>query len=116
VPKKSSGLIKNSLINSGFTLISRFLGMARDLVITAVLGASGNIAADAYNTALSFPNVFRRVFAEGAFTAAFVPSYSAVLEQEGPEAADRLARDALATLCCSTSSGRAMWTRLKSLS
>jgi putative peptidoglycan lipid II flippase len=102
VPKKSSGLIKNSLINSGFTLISRFLGMARDLVITAVLGASGNIAADAYNTALSFPNVFRRVFAEGAFTAAFVPSYSAVLEQDGPEAADKLARDALATLCCMT--------------
>lgn len=99
---KSSGLIKNSLINSGFTLISRFLGLARDLVITAVLGASGNIAADAFNRALSFPNIFRRIFAEGAFTAAFVPTYSAVLEEHGPEAADRLARDALATLCSMT--------------
>nr|WP_236621594.1 murein biosynthesis integral membrane protein MurJ [Asticcacaulis benevestitus] len=100
--KKSSGLVKNSLINSFFTLISRFMGLARDLVISAVLGASGNIAADAYYTALSFPNLFRRIFAEGAFTAAFVPSYSAVLVQEGPEAADKLARDAMATLTFAT--------------
>jgi putative peptidoglycan lipid II flippase len=101
-PVKSSGLVRNSLINFVFTLISRFLGMARDVVITAVMGASGNIAADAYNTALSFPNLFRRIFAEGAFTAAFVPSYSAVLANEGREAADKLARDAMATLCCVT--------------
>ncbi|CAL4865993.1 Lipid II flippase MurJ [Asticcacaulis sp. MM231] len=100
--RKSSGLVKNSLINSFFTLISRFMGLARDLVISAVLGASGNIAADAYYTALSFPNLFRRIFAEGAFTAAFVPSYSAVLVQEGPEAADKLARDAMATLTFAT--------------
>ncbi|ESQ75988.1 murein biosynthesis integral membrane protein MurJ [Asticcacaulis sp. AC402] len=99
---KSSGLVRNSLINSAFTLISRFLGMARDIVITAVMGASGNIAADAYNTALSFPNLFRRIFAEGAFTAAFVPSYSAVLAEEGQAAADKLARDAMATLCAAT--------------
>ena len=99
---KSSGLVRNSLINSSFTLISRFMGLARDLVISAVLGASGNIAADAYYTALSFPNLFRRIFAEGAFTAAFVPSYSAVLVQEGKEAADRLARDAMATLTFAT--------------
>jgi len=78
------------------------MGAARDVVLTAVIGASGNIAADAYNTALSFPNLFRRIFAEGAFTAAFVPSYSAVLVQEGPEAADKLARDAMATLCFAT--------------
>ncbi|MDV6331507.1 murein biosynthesis integral membrane protein MurJ [Asticcacaulis sp. 201] len=101
-PAKSSGLVRNSLINSFFTLISRFMGLARDLVITAVLGASGNIAADAYYTALSFPNLFRRIFAEGAFTAAFVPSYSAVLVQEGEAAADKLARDAMATLAFAT--------------
>jgi putative peptidoglycan lipid II flippase len=102
VAKKPSGLVRNSLINSGFTLISRFMGFARDLVISAVLGASGNIAADAYYTALSFPNLFRRIFAEGAFTAAFVPSYSGVLVNEGPEAADKLARDAMATLSAAT--------------
>lgn len=100
--ESSKGLIKNSLIFSGLTLISRFLGLARDLVITAVMGASGNIAADAYNTALSFPNLFRRIFAEGAFTAAFVPSYAATLEKDGQDAADKLARDALATLAAIT--------------
>jgi putative peptidoglycan lipid II flippase len=90
------------MIFSFFTLISRFMGLARDLVITAVMGASSNIAADAYNTALAFPNLFRRIFAEGAFTAAFVPAYSSMLEQEGKDAADRLATNALATLAAMT--------------
>jgi putative peptidoglycan lipid II flippase len=96
--KKSSGLLRNSLINSSFTLISRFAGFARDLVLAAYLGASGNIMADAYNTAQAFPNLFRRIFAEGAFSAAFVPSYSAALERDGKEAADKMAHDAMATL------------------
>lgn len=90
--------MRNSLINSGFTLISRFAGLARDLVISAWLGASGNIMADAYYTAQAFPNLFRRIFAEGAFSAAFVPSYSAALERDGKEAADKMAHDAMATL------------------
>ena len=90
--------MRNSVVYSGFTMISRFMGLARDLVISAALGASNNIMADAYATAQSFPNLFRRIFAEGAFTAAFVPAYSSILENEGPEAADRLARNALATI------------------
>ena len=96
-PRKS-GLLKNSLINSAFTLISRFAGFARDLVIAAYLGAEGNIMADAYATAQNFPNLFRRIFAEGAFSTAFVPSYSAALERDGKEAADKMAHDAMATL------------------
>ncbi len=96
-PRKS-GLLRNSLINAGFTLISRFAGFARDLVIAAYLGASGNIMADAYATAQNFPNLFRRIFAEGAFSTAFVPSYSAALERDGKEAADRMAHEAMATL------------------
>jgi putative peptidoglycan lipid II flippase len=96
--KKSSGLLRNSLINSSFTLISRFAGLARDLVLGAYLGASGNIMADAYYTAQAFPNLFRRIFAEGAFSSAFVPSYSAALERDGKEAADKMAHDAMATL------------------
>ncbi len=62
------------------------------------MGASGNIMADAYATAQAFPNLFRRIFAEGAFSAAFVPSYSAALERDGKEAADKMAHDAMATL------------------
>jgi putative peptidoglycan lipid II flippase len=95
---RRSGLLKNSLINSSFTLISRFAGLARDLVLSAYLGASGNIMADAYYTAQAFPNLFRRIFAEGAFSAAFVPAYSAALERDGKEAADKMAHDAMATL------------------
>jgi putative peptidoglycan lipid II flippase len=101
-PRKSGGLLRSSAIYSALTLVSRFLGLARDLVITARLGASQTIAADAYFTALTFPNLFRRMFAEGAFAAAFVPDYTKRLEAEGQEAADRYAGDALATMAAAT--------------
>ena len=54
-------------------------GRGRDLVISAKLGASLTPAADAYATALAFPNLFRRIFAEGAFSSAFLPSYARAL-------------------------------------
>lgn len=97
-----SGLIRSSLLLSGLTLISRFMGLARDLVLTARLGASATIAADAYYTALAFPNLFRRIFAEGAFSSAFVPAYTKTLTGEGQAEADRIASDALATLAAAT--------------
>ena len=96
--KKAPGLLRSSAIYSGLTLVSRFLGLARDLVITARLGGAGNIAGDAYYTALTFPNLFRRMFAEGAFAAAFVPDYSKRLAADGEEAADKFAADALVTM------------------
>ena len=94
--RREGGMVRSSAIFSGLTLISRGAGFARDVVISAALGASAGPAADAYNTALSFPNLFRRIFAEGAFAAAFVPAYARTLETEGPEAADRVATQALA--------------------
>jgi putative peptidoglycan lipid II flippase len=97
-----TGLLQSSAIYASLTLVSRFMGLARDLVITARLGASQTIAADAYYTALTFPNLFRRMFAEGAFAAAFVPDYSKRLAAEGKEAADRFAADALATMAALT--------------
>jgi putative peptidoglycan lipid II flippase len=99
---KPQGLLKSSAIYAALTLVSRFMGLARDLVITAKLGGSANIAGDAYYTALAFPNLFRRIFVEGAFSAAFVPDYSKRLEAEGKEAADRFAADALATMAAAT--------------
>lgn len=99
---KRPGIIKSSLIFSGLTLVSRFMGLARDLVITARLGASQTIAADAYYTALSFPNLFRRIFAEGAFAAAFVPAYSRKLAAQGERDADQLATDGMAALAAAT--------------
>ena len=93
-PPGSGGLIRSSMIYSGLTLVSRLMGFIRDLVITYYMGASATFAADAFNTAFAFPNLFRRIFAEGAFAAAFVPAYSRALEQDGEEKADVLAADA----------------------
>ncbi len=100
--RREGGMMRSSAIFSGLTLISRGAGFARDVVISAALGASAGPAADAYNTALSFPNLFRRIFAEGAFAAAFVPAYARTLETEGPEAADRVATQALAMVAMVT--------------
>jgi len=96
------GLLRSSAIFSSLTLVSRLLGLVRDLVVTARLGASQTIAADAYYTALAFPNLFRRIFAEGAFAAAFIPTYSRKLAGQGDADADRFAADALATVAFAT--------------
>ena len=95
-------MIRSSMIYSGVTLISRFAGFFRDLAISYRLGASATFAADAYNAAFAFPNLFRRIFAEGAFASAFVPAYAKSLEQDGEEVADILAADAMATLAAAT--------------
>jgi putative peptidoglycan lipid II flippase len=95
-------VLKSSAIFSGLTMVSRLAGFARDLAVTAFLGASAGPAADAYNTALSFPNLFRRIFAEGAFAAAFVPAYAKTLKQQGDAEADRVATDALAAVAVVT--------------
>ncbi|MFO0541244.1 MAG: murein biosynthesis integral membrane protein MurJ, partial [Phenylobacterium sp.] len=101
-PKAGGGLIRASMVFSGLTLLSRFLGLARDLVITARMGASQTIAADAFFTAQAFSNLCRRVFAEGAFAAAFVPAYSRKLAADGSPEADKLASDALAVMAVAT--------------
>jgi putative peptidoglycan lipid II flippase len=97
-PAKSTGLIRSSLVYSAFTMVSRFAGLLRDLALGYTMGASATFVADAYNTAWAFPNLFRRIFGEGAFAAAFVPAYSRSLETDGEEVADVLAADAMATL------------------
>jgi len=96
--QKGGGMMRSSAIFSGLTLVSRLAGFARDTVIAAVLGGSASPAADAYNTALSFPNLFRRIFAEGAFAAAFVPAYARTLKTDGEAVADQVATDALAAV------------------
>ncbi len=65
----------------GLTLLSRFTGFARDIVLAAVLGAGP--VADAFFVALRLPNHFRAIFAEGAFNAAFVPAYARIRQQHG---------------------------------
>ena len=69
----------------GFTLLSRATGFLRDIVLSSTIG--GGALADVFFVAFKLPNHFRAIFGEGAFNAAYVPSYSQVLEQEGHEPA-----------------------------
>ncbi|MDX2202029.1 MAG: murein biosynthesis integral membrane protein MurJ [Hyphomicrobiaceae bacterium] len=80
----------------GLTLVSRVLGFVRDILIAATLG-SGPVA-DAFFVAFRFPNLFRRLFGEGAFNSAFIPLFAKRLESEGREAARRFAEEAMAGL------------------
>ena len=73
-------LIKSTGTFSFFTIISRLLGYLRDILIAIFLGTG--VFADAFFVAFSIPNTFRRLFAEGTFNAAFVPSYSALLDNK----------------------------------
>jgi putative peptidoglycan lipid II flippase len=80
------------------TLISRIAGMAREMIFSRVLGANG--VTDAWFQAFIIPNVFRRLFAEGAFSAAFVPMFSKRLHgretrEEGLEDAKSFSADVL---------------------
>jgi len=73
-------LIKSTSTFSFFTIISRLLGYIRDILIAVFLGAGP--LADAFFVAFRIPNTFRRLFSEGTFNAAFVPSYSSLLSNK----------------------------------
>ncbi len=77
-------------------MLSRILGFIRDILIATVLGAGP--VSDAFFVAFRIPNMFRRLVAEGAFTAAFVPLFSRQLETEGKEHALQFASGALGFL------------------
>ena len=77
-------LIKSTSTFSIFTFISRILGYIRDFLIAITLG-SGPLS-DAFFVAFRIPNTFRRLFSEGTFNAAFVPSYSSELKRSKKKA------------------------------
>ncbi len=89
-------LIRAFATVGGYTAASRVLGFLRDVLIAGTLGAGP--LADAFFVAFKFPNLFRRLFAEGAFNAAFVPLFAGRLEVEGPARARAFAEEALAFL------------------
>jgi len=82
-------MLRNILTIGGWTFASRVLGFARDMLIAATLGAGP--LADAFFIALRLPNLFRRLFGEGAFNAAFVPAFTGTLTLQGPRQARELA-------------------------
>lgn len=88
--------IRSVLKVGTLTLASRVLGFVRDVLIAALIG-TGPIA-DAWFVAQRLPNLFRRLFAEGAFNSAFVPMFAARLEQGGQAAARGLAERVLASM------------------
>ena len=81
---------------SSMTLASRLLGLVREQAFATLLGAG--FYTDAFNVAFRIPNLLRDLFAEGALSAAFVPTYARVLQQEGREEAQRLVRRLLTLL------------------
>jgi putative peptidoglycan lipid II flippase len=89
-------MLRNVLTVGGWTMASRVLGFARDMLIAALLGA-GPIT-DAFFVAQKLPNLFRRLFGEGAFNAAFVPAFSGMLAAEGLPSAHRFAEEAFAVM------------------
>ena len=89
-------LYKSFATVGGLTMLSRVFGFVRDVLIAATLG-SGWVA-DAFVVAFRFPNLFRRLFGEGAFNSAFVPIFAKKIEGEGQEAARTFAEDAMSGL------------------
>ena len=81
---KSAGLI------GAATTVSRLLGLVRETVLAYVFGASASMQMDAFNVAFRIPNLLRDLFAEGAMTAAFVPTFTRTLTAHGKEAAWRV--------------------------
>ncbi len=89
-------VIRSAAKVGGFTSISRILGFIRDQLIAFTLG-TGDVA-DAFFVAQRFPNLFRTLFAEGAFNSAFVPIFAGKVEAEGLPAARQLASDVYAVM------------------
>ena len=89
-------LFKSIATFGGFTLLSRITGFFRDIVLANFLGAG--LASDAFFVAFKLPNLFRSLFAEGAFTTAFVPMLSQKLVCEDKKNAVLFAAKAISVL------------------
>lgn len=80
-PSRRLGLLRASSIVGSMTVISRISGLARDMVFSRLFGADGST--DAFFVAFKVPNLFRRLFAEGAFSQAFIPVFAEYREHRG---------------------------------
>ncbi|MFY8099175.1 MAG: murein biosynthesis integral membrane protein MurJ, partial [Allorhizobium sp.] len=89
-------LVKKFMTVGGATLGSRIFGFARETMMAAALG-TGPVA-DVFYAAFRFPNLFRRLFAEGAFNAAFVPLFAKEIEANGIDGAKRFSEEVFGVL------------------
>ena len=83
-------LLRSVATVGSYTLLSRVMGFVRDILTAALLGAGP--VADAFFVAQRLPNLFRSLFAEGAFSAAFVPLFAGTMAQHGKRGGARLRR------------------------
>jgi putative peptidoglycan lipid II flippase len=90
------GLVRSVATVGSMTMLSRVAGFARDILVAALLGAGP--LADAFFVAFKLPNFLRRLFAEGAFNAGFVPMFARTLEAEGKLVARAFAEQAQAVM------------------
>mgnify|MGYP000915412724 FL=1 len=89
IQERTSGALAAAVrLVSGLTLISRFAGLARDIVTARLFG--DELLASAFRAAYALPNLFRRLFGEGALSAAFLPEYTQ-LRRDQPDLANQLA-------------------------
>ncbi len=89
-------LLRSAATVGSITMVSRVLGFIRDVLTANVVGTG--MVAQAFVVAFRFPNLFRSLFAEGAFNSAFVPLFAKRLEHEGPDSARRFAEEVHAVL------------------
>ncbi len=89
-------MLKGFLTVGAWTMASRILGLVRDQLLAATMGAGP--VADAFYVAFRLPNLFRRLFGEGAFNAAFVPLFTGLLTTEGAAVARTFAEEAMSVL------------------
>ena len=94
--EKNMSLLKSITTFGGWTLVSRITGFFRDMVLANYLGAG--VVSDAFFVSFKLPNLFRSLFAEGAFTSAFVPIFSQKLVGEGKSSAINFAARAISVL------------------
>ena len=88
--------IRAAAVIGGFTTLSRILGLVRDVLMAGIFGTS--LAMSGFVVAFTIPNLFRRLFGEGALSAAFVPVFVALRNKEGEASAWRLARGVFSLL------------------
>ncbi len=94
-----SGMYRNIFSVGGWTIVSRLTGFLRDMGLAALLG--GGALNDAYVAAIKLPNQFRQIFGEGSFNAAYLPTYTSVLERKGMDEAGHFASQVFTLLLLS---------------
>ena len=95
-PDKAGGLLQSTAVVGAMTLLSRVLGLVRDVVYARFFGAG--LIMDAFFVAFKIPNIFRRFFAEGAFSQAFVPVFAEYDETRSKEEVKTLVNNVAGTL------------------